>query len=66
MAEGGPPLDETRAYFRGIRSALTAIEKRLGAMAEPTAEDALREIRRYRESVAEHLAALDHVADGRE
>lgn len=59
MPDGGPPLNETRAYFRGIRSALTALEQRLAAREEPSGEDALREIRRYREVVLDNLRALE-------
>jgi hypothetical protein len=61
VADGGPPLNEARAYFRGIRNALAAIEKRLEARKDLSGEDALREIRRYRQMVTDNLEGLEHI-----
>ena len=61
MADGGPPLNEARAYFRGIRAALNALEARFEAREGLSGDDALREIRRYRQMVTENLEALDRV-----
>lgn len=61
MADGGPPLNEARAYFRGIHAALNALEARLGAREGLSGDDALREIRRYRQMVIENLEALDRI-----
>lgn len=62
MANGGPPITETRAYFRGINSALSALERRLEAKENLSGDDALRAIRRYRKMAHENLTALEHVA----
>lgn len=62
MVEGGPPIEETRAYFRGMHSALAALERRLEARPGLSGDDALKEIRRYRMMAHENQSALEHVA----
>lgn len=62
MPDGGAPLNELRAYFRGINAALTLLEKRLAARPELDRESALAELERYRRVVGDNLAQLDAAA----
>ncbi len=59
MPDGGVPLPELRAYFRGIHAALTLLERRLGARPALDRETALAELERYHRVVRENLAMLD-------
>ncbi len=59
MPEGGAPLNELRAYFRGIHAALTLLQKRLAARPNLTGPDAIAEIERYDRVIQESLEALD-------
>ena len=63
MAEGGPPISELRAYFRGINAALGLLERRLAARPGLTGEQALEEIRRYHRVIQENLLNLDRAED---
>lgn len=61
MPDGGAPIGELRAYFRGIDAALSLLEKRLGAHGELDREVALAELERYHRVVRENIAMLDGV-----
>ena len=59
MPDGGAPIGELRAYFRGIDAALSLLEKRLGAQADLDRETALGEVERYHRVVRENIAMLE-------
>lgn len=62
MPDGGAPLPELRANFRGIHAALTLLEKRLAARPQLDRETALGELERYHRVVRENLAQLEAAA----
>lgn len=62
MADGGSPVNELRAYFRGINAALNLLERRLAARPELSGDQAIAEIQRYHRVVRENLANLDEAA----
>ncbi len=62
MADGGAPVSELRAYFRGINAALTLLERRLAARPGLTGDEAIAEIERYHRVVRENLANLEAAA----
>lgn len=62
MPDRGAPVNELRAYFRGINAALTLLERRLAARKGLTGEEARAEIERYHRVVRENLANLEEAA----
>ncbi len=66
MPDGGEPVNELRAYFRGINAALTLLERRLAARPRLSGDEAIAEIERYHRVVREDMANLDAAVVGAE
>lgn len=62
MADGGSPVNEVHAYFRGVDAALGLLEKRFAARPDLTGAEAIAEVERYHRVIRESLANVEATA----